>query len=337
MGQRLFALLEAPLHASDRKGVETMARSLSFMALFVAATVAFHEAGAMTFTPGHFYATNYSSTTITEYDWSGDVVESLDLSLASSDDLRGVAFGPDNLLYVTAANLSGFDVHAINEQGGIEHTYTYPGWIAGNISLGKLAFGDNGHFYVGESEGIIRFDMGDYSSGERIAVLDRVFDLEVMPNGNLLAMANYDLFEVDAEGNTLRTIAGFTDGRGVEFDPQENAIYASSLGHTGAYFQIAKLDADTGGPLDNVSYWYADDLWWTGDGRLISASRTQSPGIFTSELNLVRSFEGAERMFVTQFVPEPGTIVLLGLAAMGGLLAFARRRQPGPSRCRCVR
>jgi len=184
--------------------------------------------------------------------------------------------------------------------------------------------------YIGDADGIIRFDIGDVSSGVRWANLERVMDLEVMPNGHILAMTHNSLVEVDVPGGRVRYVSGALNGRGVEFDPQENVIYASVGGQSGAHALVRKLDAITGGILDSEYFPSSNDMWLTDEGRLVVGSFHQSPGIFTTDLDRLGTFEWEQRAFVTQFqpIPEPSSLILLttGLGALG-LIVYRRRRR----------
>src|SRR5204863_8972314 len=77
------------------------------------------------FVPGHYYTSNYFSPVITEYDGTGTVVGSYTAPPAF-DDVRGLVFGPDNLLYIVADGSSGTAVLALASSGTVQMTYTGP-------------------------------------------------------------------------------------------------------------------------------------------------------------------------------------------------------------------
>src|SRR5262245_44315582 len=79
--------------------------------------------GAISFTYGHYYTTNYFSRVITEYNAAGHVLGSLTLPFDVGGELRGLAFGPDGLMYVTAARTTGFAVLALDSAGAVQQTY----------------------------------------------------------------------------------------------------------------------------------------------------------------------------------------------------------------------
>jgi hypothetical protein len=279
------------------------------------------------FTAEHFYATQYFSKAISEYSPSGTLLDTITISsLSSGESLKGLCFGRDNLLYATVVASSQLSVIAINHSGQVQMKYQYPGtfYASGNISYGKIDFDNSGHFYVGGASGIAKFNVGDVSSGTMFSNPGSVYDLKTLPNGNMLAVTGYDLYEIGPTGSIVRDVSNvyFVDNRGVEYDPQNNVIYVSMLGYSYFYDKILKLNADTGQLIDNVTYNYADDLFLAKDGRLIAGSRTQSPGIFNKDLDYLGSFSGSEKMFVTQYIPEPATLLLFTL----GGIALRKKR-----------
>jgi hypothetical protein len=66
-------------------------------------------------------------------------------------------------------------------------------------------------------------------------------------------------------------------------------------------------------------------LFLTRSGDLLVGSRTMAPRIYTQELDQIDTLGTAERIFVTQYIPEPATIAYLLAAA--GVLVWARLRQ----------
>ena len=260
------------------------------------------------FTPGDFYASNYFSNTIIHYDSSGAVIDSFTVPSSVSDELRGLAFGPDRLLYAVASFNQGIAVLALDSDGQVHDMYPFSeGWIGGNLSYGKIAFDQNGSFYVGTSGGLVRFDLDDPFSGTWVTKTSDVFAVRALPSGNLLIASAYNISEITNTGSFVRSIQStgifFVDLRGLEYDASSDTIFATMLGYTGNEFQLMRLDGTTGELEAQASFWYGDDICLASDGRLIVGSRTQSPGIFTEDLDQLGSFDGSERMFVTQ-VPE---------------------------------
>jgi hypothetical protein len=103
--------------------------------------------GTIAFVPGHYYTSNFFQSVITEYDNNGAVVGSYTFPPSVTDDVRGIAFGPDNLLYVAMSRSAGDAVVAIDNSGTIHMTYTGNLSLCCNLSYGKLAF-DNEFLYV---------------------------------------------------------------------------------------------------------------------------------------------------------------------------------------------
>lgn len=302
--------------------------------LFIATlALAQAAAGGMSLRPGDIYTSNYFSNVISHYDVSGTLVDSLTLPTSIGSEVKGLTFGDNGLLYAVAANGAGFNVVAIDGSGTVHESYSGPGYIAGNLSYGKIAFDSNGNFYVAGSDNLVAFSRGD-SQGRIIRTDNQMFDVEVLPSGNLLALSAYSLNELTPNGALVRSIVpvgdiSLVDARGVEFNPVTNDIFVTMLGYSDQLFRLMRLDAATGQLERNESFWYGDDLFLLTDGRLLVGSRTQAPGLFNQDLTLLGALGTQQQMFVTQMpVPEPGTWLLL---LAGGLVVGLRRRQVADS------
>jgi hypothetical protein len=275
---------------------------------------------AITFTPGHFYSTDDSTRDIFEYDETGAFLGSVTLSATLADDLRGLAFGPDGLLYVTATKGSGFNVLAIDHDGVVLQTYSRPSvYIAGNSSYGKLAV-DANYLYVAGGNLLTRFPIGN-PAGTSIYGNNQVFDVEILPSGNLLVASAYDVEEITSTGSLVRSIdpgpGFFTDVRGVEYDPVSNKVFVTHLGHSNFFFRIMRFDAATTVYEENATFSYADDLFITDSGNLLVGSRTDPPRVYTQGLDQIGTLGTSDRKFVTQLVvPEPEGILLVATAAL---------------------
>lgn len=307
-----------------------MSRTKIGRCLFIATlALAQAAAGAMTLRPGDVYTSNYFSNTINHYDVSGTLIDSLTLPSSIGSEVKGLTFGDNGLLYAVVVNGAAFNVVAIDGSGTVHESYSGAGYIAGNLSYGKIAFGSNGNFYVAGSDNLVAFSRGD-SQGRIIRTDNQMFDVEVLPSGNLLALSAYGLTELTPTGALVRSIVpvggiSLVDARGVEFNPVTNDIFVTMLGYSNQFFSLMRLDAATGQLERNESFWYGDDLFLLDDGRLLVGSRTQAPGLFSQDLTLLGALGTQQQMFVTQMpVPEPGAWLLL---LAGGLVVGLRRRQ----------
>jgi hypothetical protein len=191
--------------------------------------------------------------------------------------------------------------------------------IWNNAGFGKIAFDDVGRFYVGGNSGIVRFEFDDESSGQLFYDQQSIIDVEVLPDGNLLAVPGSDIVELDPTGAFVRNIRvtdpnGVAGGGlffisspdGVEYDPVANEIFVTMGGFTGQNHRLMKLDADTGVLLEITTFINPQDLFFGDDRLLLSGSRTFAPGLFDTNLALIRTAgddQFDDHFFVTQLLP----------------------------------
>jgi hypothetical protein len=262
-------------------------------------------AAAFNFTPGHIYTTNYFSLDIMEYDSSGNFVDSMTLPSRLGSETRGVAFGPDNLLYVTMVDGSGFRVYALNSTGAVLQKYRYPVYVAGNLSFGKIAIDDKFIYVAGQDE-LIRFKLGRPRSGHSIYTNNQVFDAKVLPSGNLFVASAYAIDEITTQGIVVRhiTLSGgpfFVDVRGIEYDPATDKLFVTELGYTDFYDQLMRINASTGQFEQSVTFSYADDLFLSESNTLLVGSAYETPRIYNEDLAQIGTIGTAQQMFVTQY------------------------------------
>jgi hypothetical protein len=264
------------------------------------------------------YSSNSQSLVISRYEPDGAFIDSISISPAYGSEVRGLAFGPDNLLYATTVDGSGFKVVAIDRSGAVQSTYSGQGYLAGDLSSGKINFARNGQFFVAGGQYLTRFDVGT-TYGTSIYTNNGVTDVKGLPDGNLLVLSNYELDELTTGGELVRTITPspvlLVDARGVEYDPASKTIYVSMLGYSGEEFQILRMRS-SGQIIESTYFVYAIDLLLTPDPhfaagrsrpgpgspapRLVVGSWTQAPGIFDLTLHQTGVLDSGQQMFVTQ-------------------------------------
>lgn len=290
--------------------------------------IATSRAEALDFVPGHYYASSGSipgTPVLSHFDPNGVFVESLTLSPSLGYEMRGIAFGPDGLLYAAFRDSlygGSLVVHAINSAGIPQATYTTTYNVSSNTGLGKIAFGPDGHFYAGAAFAVVKFAVGDTDSGTSIYMPPGYcHDLKVLPNGNLLSATNYDIQEITPSGTLVRTIDidhHLADIRSIEYHAPTDTLFAFHLGYTNHYSELMRINATTGTMLEAVNA-PSSDLWLATDGKLVAF-----PGIFDQSLNPLGQFTGGYAVFVTQLVPEPSAASATLLVA----LTLIRLRRP---------
>ena len=272
-----------------------------------------NDAGSMerptfAFVPGHYYTSNYFSRVITEYDRTGIVVGSYTVPPALGEEVRGLAFGADGLLYATLSRgSSGFAVLALESDGTVVASYAGPVYTAGNLSFGKIAM-DSQYLYVCGQDVLKRFALGDPSSGTTIYTENQIYDVKPLPNGHLFVAWAYGVDEITNSGAFVRRIQltggqSFTDIRGIEYNPATNILFVTHLGHTDFFDRIMRVDATTGALLSNAVFNYADDLFLDSSGNLLVGSRFEDPTFYSQNLMPGTSLNGGQQMFVTQYAP----------------------------------
>jgi hypothetical protein len=259
------------------------------------------------FVPGHYYTSDSSSLLITEYDSTGTVIGWYTVPFGLGEELRGLAFGPDGLLYADLSRgSSGFVVLALQSDGNVVASYAGSVYVAGNASFGKIAM-DGQYLYVCGQDVLTRFLLGAPSSGTTIYMDNQIFDVKPLPNGHLFVASAYHVDEITTSGMFVRRISltggsnFFADIRGIEYNPQTNILFVTHLGYTGFYDRIMRVDATTGALLNSAIFSYADDLFLDVSGNLLVGSDINSPTFYSQDLVSLNSLSGGQQMFVTQY------------------------------------
>ena len=143
-------------------------KTLALTAIFLMGHTAISY--AFLFTPGDYYASNYSGFKISQYDQSGVQKGTLNLNLniTNASAIKGIAYGGNGLMYGVVEQSANYSVVAFDETGLVHQRYQQTGFASGNLSYGKITFDNQGHFYVGEGAGVSRFTIGDAYSAKRL-------------------------------------------------------------------------------------------------------------------------------------------------------------------------
>ena len=268
------------------------------------------------FSPLNIYTTQYDNNLINEYTDDGIFLRSIQVSGYEGGSIRGLAYN-NGLMYGTVDNgwSSDLSVVAFTADGHVVREYRSTGSISGNISYGKIDFDNSGGFYVGQGNGLMHFDIGVTNSGHRI-FNQPVFDVKVLSSGNILIATSYDIYEIDTQGNIIRTIQAsdpdniasatpqipfrFIEIRGIEYNERTDDLYVTMLGSSASTVTLMRLKGSSGVLQSAESFRYGDDIALLDNGTIIVGSRTQVPGFFSPQLLYMGHLGDDEQMFVTQ-------------------------------------
>jgi hypothetical protein len=291
--------------------LQTLRRFLQIACLAGAALCNLPNANAgFSFTPGDIYSTwTFGNTTnVIEYSVDGTFLNSLTIpSLLKDDELRGIAFGPDGLLYAVMVHFadSGFQVLALDSSGTVHQTYRMDGiYVWGGGSYGKIAV-EQGNIYVAGATALVHFTIGDPNSGVVLYPYDQLEDVKVLPNGNLFVAWDYGVDEITSTGTFVRTVV-FSNGTdfvniwGIEYNPATNKLFVTQLGTTGSIYSILRVNASTGQIETGAAFNYASDLFLTASGNLVVGSWTETARIYDQDMTFVGPLGTEQRFFVTQ-------------------------------------
>jgi hypothetical protein len=292
--------------------LKTIRRFFQIACLAFAALCNLPNANAgFTFTPGHIYSTwTFGNTTnVSEYSADGTFLDSLTIpSLLKDDELRGIALGPDGLLYAVMVHFadSGFQVLALDSSGTVHQTYRMDGvYVWGSGSSGKIAVDDQGNIYVGGGNALVHFTIGDPNSGVVLYPHDQVEDVKILPTGHLFVAWDYGVDEITSTGTFVRTVVSsngtdFVNIWGIEYNPATNKLFVTQLGTTGSTYSILRVNASTGEIETGAAFNYASDLFLTASGNLVVGSWTESARIYDQDMMFVGPLGTEQRFFVTQ-------------------------------------
>lgn len=289
---------------------------------------------AFTFVPGDYYTSNYFSRTIMQYDGAGNAVGSFTLPSSYGSEVRGIMFGPDNLLYATVETNTGFSVLALDSAGAPQQTYLGSGFIGGDVGYGKITT-DGQYLYVATGANLTRFVLGDPFSGISIYTNNSVIDSKPLPNGHLLVASGYAIDEITNTGAFVRTIplvgdgGRFVDVRAIDYNAATNDLFVTELGAGDFGHQFLRVDAATGALEENTLFIYPDDIFLTETGDLLVGSSNSAPRFYDQDLNLLGALHGGPQLFVTQFIPEPSSMALSLTGGVALIFAVWQKRRTG--------
>jgi hypothetical protein len=257
------------------------------------------HAASFQLVPGDIYTTDSLSSAIIQTRPDGNEVSTLTLSRYTMG-YKGLAFAPDDTLYVVAVTTYGYDVVHLGADGSTLGTYPGSTYVSGNLSYGKIAVSDSGRVYVAGQSTLMSL-MPGISASTPIYTDNQIFDLDFLPSGNLLVVTAYHVVELTPTGTLVREVLpshSVVDGHGIKVERATNTFVTTMLGYTDHYHELRRWDLATGALLGWNVYNYADDIDQFPDGRLLIGSRSLGPGIFDIDLGMTGALNAHQRMFV---------------------------------------
>lgn len=271
--------------------------------------VAAHVGQAFKLVDGDLYASG-GLQVLYRYTSSGDYVERFTLPSQYGDAVRGVAAGPDGLLYVVTVRGNSFYVVALDTPGVVKAVYVGPTGTYPFITVGKIAFAANGDFYLAYGDGVVKFSIGTQYGSMIYANPNGAFDLTILPSANLLVTSDSSIGEISPDGALVRDRTPnvhFNFGRGIAYDSESDRMFL--MGYTNSGYQILSIDGASGNLINSVTVGAGYcDLLLTAENVLLMGRYNGLPVMFDEDLNIIRFFgndDGYVKAFFTQMEIPP--------------------------------
>ena len=215
------------------------------------------------------------------------------------------------------------EVRAYNAAQDLEQVYP----VTTAPESTDIIFDRAGHFYFGK----LKFDIGVADSGQVFFTGGKV-PFQTLPGGSFLAWDKKGVYELTPTGAIAREVfrvRGYHDElASAAYDLRTGSLFVSGRMNNDGGVGIWKIDAETSAILGKAHYTEVGDLSITGDGLLLaSGGPGAKPYLYAQDLTMVTKFDQMHSaVFVTQYVPEPSTFLLLASAGIVLLAVAAKRR-----------
>jgi len=267
------------------------------------------EAG---FGQGAFYATSWKSKIIAHFDAAGGALPPLAVALPQGAHPRGLAQGPDGLLYIVVEirGYDGFNVLAVDGRGEVVRRYTCHERLTGFVTGGGITFDAAGNFFVAAAQGLVYFVRDSAAPPKLVKISgEGIYDASFQslitgPDGHLLLATMAHLLELTSSGVVVREIKPglrFETLRSIAYDAPAGVLYATDQG------RISKLDATTGRVLQQTALSGGSIIVLTSSGKVVVTDQYASPQVFAKDLRPLGAFAGEEQIHLTEVrIGRPG-------------------------------
>jgi streptogramin lyase len=244
----------------------------------------------------NLYVTDFSNALIHRFDATTAGYMGTFGSPDANSSCESLVFDSSGGLYVGQADGTR-DIMKFSAGGGFLARYDVATQDRGSDWI-DLAADQTTMYYTSEDRGILRYDIANDTQLTDFATLagaGRAYALRILADGGVLVADTYDIKRLDAAGNVIQTydVSGQDGWFALNLDPNGTSFWSGDFGND-SFFEF---DIATGAQLSSLNTGHGGGNLY---GLAVAGEITQG------------------------VVPEPSTLLLLGV---GGLLGLALKRR----------